>query len=110
MFAKWCKNLDTRAIVEAEVAERREVRRLVKDNWTSESWEALRAAWKGVHTAIIDDGVHAHLERYVATLEAIYKDRNMTGLLIQTPQASGGSSRKVIGGGRSSSRTRTVFY
>ena len=51
----------------------------MKDNGTPARWKALRAACKGVRTAI-DNGVHAHLERYVARLEAIYKDRDMRGL------------------------------
>ena len=76
---EWSECPETRANVEAALARRREARRQMKDNRTTATWKALRAACKGVRNAI-DDGVYAHLGKYVARLESIYEDRDMRGL------------------------------
>ena len=51
----------------------------MKSNRTPATWKALRAASKGVRAAI-DEGIHAHLKRYVTRLEALYEDRDLRGL------------------------------
>ena len=76
---EWCESLETRAAVEEALAKRREARRLMKNNHTPATWKALKAACKGVRTAV-DGGIHAHLERYVSRLEAMYEDRDLRGL------------------------------
>ena len=76
---EWCESPETRAAVEEAFAKRREARRLTKSNRTPATWKALRAACKGVRTAV-DEGIHAHLERYVTRLEAMYEDRDLRGL------------------------------
>ena len=76
---EWCESPETRAAVEEALAKRREARRLMKSNRTPATWKALRAACKGVHAAV-DEGIHAHLERYVTRLQAMYKDRDLRGL------------------------------
>ena len=48
----------------------------MKADQTPTTWKRLRAACKGVRAAI-DEAIHAHLERYVERLEAIYEDRHM---------------------------------
>ena len=51
----------------------------MKSNRSPATGKALRAACKGVRTAD-DEGIHAHLERYVTRLEAMYEERDMRGL------------------------------
>ena len=51
----------------------------MKSNRTPATWKALRAACKGVRAAV-DEDIHAHLERYVTRLEAMYEDRDLRGL------------------------------
>ena len=75
---EWCESPETRAAVEEALAKRREARRLMKSNSTPATWKALRAACKGARTAV-DKGIHAHLERYVTMLEAMYEDRDLRG-------------------------------
>lgn len=48
-------------------------------NQTPATWKTLKAVCKGIRT-VIDDGVHANLERYVARLESICKDHDMRSL------------------------------
>ena len=76
---EWCESPETRAAVEEALAKRREARRLMKSNRTPATWKALRAACKGVRTAV-DEGIHAHLESYVTRLETMYEDRDLRGL------------------------------
>ena len=76
---EWCESPETREAVEEALAKRRESRRLVKSNRTPATWKALRATCKGVRTAV-DEGIHAHLERYVTRLEEMYEERDMRGL------------------------------
>ena len=76
---EWCESPETRAAVEEALAKRREARRLMESNRTPATWKSLRAACKGVRTAV-DEGIHAYLERYVARLEAMYEDRDLRGL------------------------------
>ena len=76
---EWCESPETRAAVEEALAKRREARRLMKSNRSPATWKALRAACKGVRTAV-DEGIHAHLEIDVTRLEAMYEDRDMRGL------------------------------
>ena len=51
----------------------------MKSNRTPATWEVLGAACKGVSTAV-DEGIHAHLERDITRLEAMYEERDMRGL------------------------------
>ena len=71
----WCESPETRTAVEEVLAKRREARRLMRTNRTPATWKSLRAACKGVRTAV-DEGIHAHLERYGTRLEAMYEDRD----------------------------------
>ena len=65
---EWCESPETKAAVEEALAKRREARRLMKSNLSTATWKALRAACKGVSTAV-DEGIYAPLERYVTRLE-----------------------------------------
>ena len=103
---EWCESPETRAAVEEALAKRRKARRLMKSNRTPATWKALRAAYKGVRAAI-DEGIHAHLERYVTRLEALYEDRDLRGLYKHLKKSVGLGGRQS--GGNSSLRTRTVF-
>ena len=77
---EWCESPETKAAVDEPLAKRREVRRLMtKSNRTPASWKALRAACKGVRTAV-DESIHTHLERYVTGLEAMRENRDSRGL------------------------------
>ena len=76
---EWCESPETRAAVEEALAKRREARRLMKSNSTLATWKALRAACKGVRTAV-GEGIHAHLKIYVTRLEVMYEDRDLRGL------------------------------
>ena len=67
---EWCESLDTRAAAEEALVKRREARRLMKSNRTPAAWKTLRAACKGLRTAV-DEDIHAHLERYVTRLEVL---------------------------------------
>ena len=51
----------------------------MKSSRTPATWKVLRAACKGVRTAV-DKGIRAHLERYMTRLEAMYENRDMRGL------------------------------
>ena len=93
---EWCESPETRTAVEEARAKRREARRLMKSNRTSATWKALRVACKGVRTAV-DEGIHAHLERYVTRLEAMYEDRDMRGLY-KHPKKSVGLGGRQSGG------------
>ena len=84
---EWCESPETRAAVEEALAKRQEARRLMKSNRTPATWKALRAACKGVRTAV-DKGVHAYLERYVTRLEAMYEERDMRGLYKQLKKSA----------------------
>ena len=55
---EWCKSPETRAAVEEALAKRREARRLMKSNRAPATWKALRAACKGIRTAV-DEGIQA---------------------------------------------------
>ena len=63
----------------------------MKSNRIPAAWKALRAACKGVRTAV-DEGIHAHLERYVTRLEAMYEDRDLRDLYkhLKKPVVLGG--------------------
>ena len=93
---EWCKSPETRAAVEEAPAKRREARRLMKSNRTPATWKALRASCKGVRTAV-DEGIHAHPERYVTRLEAMYEERDTRGLYKHLKK-NGGPWREAIGG------------
>ena len=93
---EWCKSPETRAAVEEALAKRREARRLMKSNRTPATWKALRAACKGVRAAI-DEGIHAHLERYVTRLEALYEDRDLRGLYKHLKKSVGLGGRQSGG-------------
>ena len=99
---EWRESPETRAAVEEALAKRREARRLMKSNRTPATWKALRAACKGVRTAV-DEGIHVHLERYVTRLEAMYEERDTRGLYKHLEKSGG------LGGSSSMLRTRTVF-
>ena len=87
---EWCESSETRAAVEEALAKRREARRLMKSNRAPATWKALRAAFKGVRAAV-DEGIHAHLERYVTRLEALYEDRDLRGLYKHLKKLAGGN-------------------
>ena len=91
---EWCESPETRAAVEEALAKPREARRLMKSNRTSATWKALRAAGKGVRTAV-DEGIHAHLERDATRLEAMYEERDMRRLYKHLKKSVG------LGGGQS---------
>ena len=93
---EWCESPETRAAVEEALAKRREARRLMKSNRTPATWKALRAACKGVRTAV-DEGIHAHLERYVTRLEAMYEDRDLRGLYKHLKKSVGLGGRQSGG-------------
>ena len=93
---EWCESPETRAAVEEALAKRREARRLMKSNRIPATWKALRAACKGVRTAV-DEGIHAHLERYVTRLEAMYEDRDLRGLYKHLKQSVGLGGRQSGG-------------
>ena len=103
---EWCESPETRAAVEEALAKRREARRLMKSNRAPATWKALRAACNGVRTSV-DEGIHAHLERYVTRLEAMYEERDMRGLYKHLKKSVGLGGRQS--GGSSILRTRTVF-
>ena len=97
---EWCESPKTRAAVEEALAKRREARRLMKSNRTPATWKALRAACKGVRTAV-DECIHAHPERYVTRLQTMYENRDMRGLYKHL--------KKSVGlGGRQSGRQQYV--
>ena len=52
---------------------------MTKSNRTPATWKALRAACKGVRTAV-DEGIHAHLERNATRIKVMYGERDMKGL------------------------------
>ena len=93
---EWCESPETRAAGEEALAKRREARRLMKRNRTPATWKTLRAACKGVRTAV-DEGIYAHLERYVTRLEAMYKDRDLRGLYKQLKKSVGLGGRQSGG-------------
>ena len=93
---EWCENPETRAAVEEALAKRREERRLMKSNLTPATWKSLRAACKGVCTAV-DEGIHALLERYVTRLQAMYEDRDMRGLYKHLKKSMGLGGRQSGG-------------
>ena len=93
---EWCESPETRAAVEEVLAKRREARRLMKSNCTPATWKALRAACKGVRTAV-DEGIHAHLERYGTRLEAMYEDRDLRGLYKHLKKSVGLGGRQSGG-------------
>ena len=93
---EWCESPETRAAVEEALAKRREARRLMKSNRTPATWKSLRAACKGVSTAV-DEGIHAHLERYVMRLEAMYEDRDLRGLYKHLKKSVGLGGRQLGG-------------
>ena len=93
---EWCESPETRAAVEEALAKRREVRRLMRSNRTPATWKALRAACKGVRTAV-NEGIHAHLERYVTKLEAMYEDRDLRGLYEHLKKSVGLGGRQSGG-------------
>ena len=103
---EWRESPETRAAEEEALAKRQEARRLMS-NRTPATWKALRAACKGVRTAV-DEGIHTHLERYVTRLEAMYEEPDMRGLYkhLKNPAGLGG---RQSGGGSSMLRTRAVF-
>ena len=90
---EWCESPETRAAVGEALAKRRQARRLAKSNRSPATWIALRDACKGVRTAV-DEGIHAHLERYVTGLEAMYEDRDMRGLYKHLKKSVGLSGRQ----------------
>ena len=73
-----CESPETRAAVEEALAKPREAGQLMKNNRIPAAWKALRAACEGVRTAV-DEGIHAHLERYVTRLEAMYEELDIGG-------------------------------
>ena len=93
---EWCESPETRAAVEEALAKRREARRLIKSDRTPATWKSLRAACKGVHTAV-DEGIYAHLERYLTRLEAMYEDRDLRGLYKHLKKSVGLSGRQSGG-------------
>ena len=92
----WCESPETRAAAEEALAKRREARRVMKSNRTPATWKALRAACKGVRAAV-DEGIHAHLERYVTRLEALYEDRDLRGLYKHLKKSVGLGGRQSGG-------------
>ena len=68
----------------------------MKINRTPATWKSLRAAYKGVRTAV-DEGINAHLDRYVTRLEAMYEERNMRGLYKHLKKSSGIGGRQSEG-------------
>ena len=68
----------------------------MKSNRTPATWKTLRAACKGVRTAV-NEGIHAHLERYVTRLEAMYEERDMRGLCKHLKKSVGLSGRQSGG-------------
>ena len=93
---EWCESPETRAAVEEALAKRREARRLMKSNCSPATWKALRVACKGVSTAV-DEVIHAHLERYMTRLEAMYEDRDMRGLYKNLKESVGLGGRQSGG-------------
>ena len=93
---EWCESPGTRAAVEEALAKRREARRLMKSNRTPATWKALRAACKGVRTAV-DEGIYAYLERCVTRLEAMYEDRDLRGLYKHLKKSVGPGGRQSGG-------------
>ena len=93
---EWCESPETRAAVEEALAKRREARRLMKSNRTPATLKALRVACKGVRTAV-DEGIHAHLERDVTRLEAMYEDRDLRGLYKHLQKSVGLGGRQSGG-------------
>ena len=93
---EWCESPETRAAVEEALAKRREARRLMKSNRTPATWKSLRAACKGVRAAV-DEGIHAHLERYMTRLEALYEDRDLRGLYEHLKKSVGLGGRQSSG-------------
>ena len=93
---EWCESPETRAAVEEALAKRREARRLMKSNRTPTTWKALRAACKGVRTSV-DEGIYAHLERYVTRLEAMHEDRDLRGLYKHLKKSVGLGGRQSGG-------------
>ena len=92
---EWCESPETRAAAEEALAKRQEARRLMS-NRTPATWKALRAACKGVRTAV-DEGIHAHLEKYVTRLEAMYEDRDLRGLYKHLKKSVGLGGRQSRG-------------
>ena len=93
---EWCETPATRAALEEALAKRREARRAMRGNWTTATWRTLKAACKGV-TAAVETGIYAHLDKYVAELEAVYKDRDMRGLYKHLKRSVGLSGRQAGG-------------
>ena len=95
-MSEWCESPERRAAVKEALVKRREVRRLMKSNSTPATWKSLRAACKGVRTAV-DEGIHTHLERYVTRLEAMYEERDMRGLYKHLKKSVGPGGRQSGG-------------
>ena len=93
---EWCESPETRAAVEEALAKRREARRLMKSNRSPATWRALRATCKGVRTAV-DEGIHAHLERCVTRLEAMYEVCDVRGLYKHLKKSVGLGGRQSGG-------------
>ena len=91
---EWCESPEMRAAVEEALAKRREARRLMKSNRTPATWKALRAACIGT---AVDEGIYAHLERYVTRLEAMYEDRDFRGLYKHLKKSVGLGGRQSGG-------------
>ena len=93
---EWCESPEAKEAVEEALAKRRESRRLMKSNRTRATWKVLRATCKGVRTAV-DEGIHAHLERYVTRLEEMYEERDMRGLYKHLKKSVGLGGRQSGG-------------
>ena len=94
---EWCEAPKARAAMGKALTERWEARRLMKADRNPTTWKRLRAACQGVRAAI-DNVIYAHLERYVARLEAIYEDRDMRGLYKHLKRSVGLAERSSSGG------------
>lgn len=75
---EWCQGPETKTAVEAVLPERRKARREVKTDRNPAKWKILLVACKAVRTEV-DDGLYAHLEKYVARLESFLEDRDSAG-------------------------------
>ncbi|CAB1118778.1 unnamed protein product [Ectocarpus sp. CCAP 1310/34] len=93
---EWCETPETREALEQALTKRREARRAMRGNWNSATWRVLKAACKGVATAV-ETGIYAHLDGYVTELEEIYKDRDMRGLYQHLKRSVGLSGRQARG-------------
>ena len=93
---EWCESPETRAAAEEALAKRQEARRLMISNRTPATWKILRATCKGVRAAV-DKSIHAHLERYVTRLEALYENRDLRGLYKHLKKSVGLGGRQSSG-------------